>query len=427
MSQQHGTRQIVSWALYDWANSAYAVVIMTVFAPLVFKDYWAAELVPLESSKYWGTANSIASLIVAAIAPILGAIADRGGAKKRFLFLFAFLGIVMSGALQFVAQGSWGLALLLFVLATIGFSGSISFYDSLIGSITTEKKVDYVSAFGYALGYLGGGLLFALCVLMVKWYESFGFVSTDAAVRFSFFLVALWWLVFSIPLLIWVKEPPVKVAAAKGNMIILGFRQLAHTFREIRNLRVVFLFLIGYWLYIDGVDTIVRMASVYGKDLGFSNNVLIEAILVTQFVGFPAAILYGKLGERIGPKAGIMIAIAVYIGVVFWGYRMDTEGEFYVLAIVIGLVQGGIQSLSRSLYTRIIPADKAAEFFGFYNMLGKFAAVIGPAMMGWVGALTGDPRNSILSILILFVAGAACLYFVDVEEGKRIARELERV
>jgi UMF1 family MFS transporter len=398
---------------------------MAGFFPVFFKQYWGSTLESSQSTLQLGVANSVASLVIVFLAPVLGAIADRGSAKKKYLFIFALLGIVMTGALYFVQAGEWQAAVLLYVIATIGFSGSVLFSDSLIVNVTHEDKYDYVSALGYAFGYLGGGVIFALCVLMTQWPDYFGLSDSAEAIRLSFLLVAIWWLLFSIPVMLFVKEPEVVTKHAGLKVIKAGFIQLANTFQEIRRIRVVFLFLLGYWLYIDGVDTVVRMAIDYGLSIGFDSTHLIAALLITQFVGFPSAILFGLLGEKIGPKKGIQIAIVVYIGVVIWASTMDSVKEFYLLAVTIGLVQGGIQSLSRSMYARIIPVNKSAEFFGFYNMLGKFAAVIGPIMMGWVGVISGSPRIAILSVMILFVAGAIILHFVDVDEGRAMAREME--
>ena len=419
-------KKVISWALYDWANSAFATTVMAGFFPVFFKQYWNVGVEVTTSTFRLGFANSVASLIVVALAPIFGAIADRGGARKKFLLFFASMGIVMTGSLFFVARGSWQMAALLYILGIIGFSGGNVFYDSLLISVAPKSREDMVSALGFALGYLGGGVLFAINVLMTLRPGWFGLPDAGAAVRVSFLTVAIWWASFSLPVMFWVKEPETRDQSSGWTMVRSGLQQLQTTFAEIRKLRVVLLFLIGYWLYIDGVDTIVRMAVDYGMALGFPANSLIVALLITQFVGFPAAILYGKLGEKMGTKNAILLGISVYIVVTVWGRFMDSPSEFYVLAVAIGLVQGGVQALSRSLYSRIIPADRTAEFFGFYNMLGKFAAVIGPVLMGLVGVLTGNPRHSILAIIILFVGGGVLLYRVDESEGVRIARELEQ-
>ncbi len=404
--------QMVAWALYDWANSAYATTVMAGFFPIFFKKYWSIGLDVNVSTFNLGLANSVASIIVAAMAPALGSIADRGGYKKRFLFLFAFLGVLMTGALNFVAQGSWGVAMILYILGNIGFAGGNIFYDSLLVGVAPEEKFDVVSALGYSLGYLGGGLLFALNVFMVLNPAAVGLSSPDQAVRISFVTVAIWWALFSLPIMFFVNEPVPEKRASGKSAIREGFKELAATFGRIVRIREIFLFLIGYWLYIDAVDTIVLMAVDYGMSIGLDSNGLIKALLITQFVGFPAAIVFGKIGEKMGSKTGILIGIMVYVGASVWGFFMKEQGEFYGLAVTIGLVQGGVQSLSRSFYAKLIPPESAAQFFGFYNMLGKFAAVIGPALMGWVSVLTGNPRYSIFAVTALFLSGAIILCFV---------------
>ncbi len=400
-----GRRESWSWAFYDWANSAYATTVMAGFFPLFFKRYWDAGSDAATSTLHLGVANSAASLVIVLLAPLLGAVADAWGARKRFLLTFALLGVLGTGLLPLVAHGAWLPAALLYVAATIGFSGSVSFSDSLLVFVAPRQRWDAISALGYALGYLGGGLLFALNVWMTLAPATFGLADATAAVRVSFLSVAVWWFLFSLPLALFVREPrgvgTGAVAAVRG-----GLRQLAETFSHLRRLRNVALFLFGYWFYIDGVDTIVRMAVDYGLALGFDSNSLIVALLITQAVGFPAALAFGWLGTRIGPKRAIFLAIAVYAVVVVFAARMQQVGEFYTLAVVIGLVQGGIQSLSRSLYARLIPVEKTAEFFGFYNMLGKFSVVLGPVMVGWAGAVLDSPRLGMLTLLLLFAAGA---------------------
>jgi UMF1 family MFS transporter len=427
MDDKIATKRVISWSLYDWANSAFATSVMAGFFPVFFKQYWSTGVEVTTSTFRLGMANSMASLIVAALAPVLGAIADRGGAKTKFLLFFAAMGIIMTGGMFFVATGAWQVAVLLYVLGIIGFSGGNVFYDSLIVDVSPPDRTDMVSSLGFSLGYLGGGLLFAMNIFMTLKPASFGLADAGEAVRVSFLNVAIWWAVFSIPIMIFVKEPATTHRKSGWAMVGAGFRQLRTTFGEIRKLRLVFLFLIGYWLYIDGVDTVIRMAVDYGMSLGFEANSLIVALMITQFVGFPAAIAFGKMGEKLGTKTAILLGIAVYVGVTIWAMFMEKTAEFYALAVFVGLVQGGVQSLSRSFYARIIPANKAAEFFGFYNMLGKFAAVIGPFLVGWVGVLTGNPRIAIFSIVILFISGAVILYMVDESEGVRMAKALEQV
>ncbi|MES9919466.1 MAG: MFS transporter [Candidatus Thiodiazotropha sp.] len=412
---------MLAWSLYDWANSAFATTVMAGFFPIFFKQYWSADVAATESTFRLGLANSVASIIIVCLAPLLGALADQAGAKKRFLLFFAGMGIVMTGGLYLVAMGNWAMALVLYGLGVLGFSGGNIFYDALMVSVTQKQNYDKVSAYGFAFGYLGGGVLFTFNVLMTLFPASFGLADAAQAVRLSFVLVALWWALFSIPLFLLVEEP--SVGAQEKGWILAGFRQLVGTFGKLKQLRMAFLFLVAYWCYIDGVDTIVRMAVDFGLSIGFDANNLMVALLITQFVGFPAAIVFGEIGNRRGPKQGIMLAIFCYLMILLWAYHMEAVWEFYLLAIAIGLVQGGIQALSRSLYARLIPHDQAAEFFGFYNMLGKFATVLGPLLMGWIGVLTGDTRLSILSISILFIIGGVLLNFVDVEAGERAVQE----
>ena len=410
-----------SWAFYDWANSAYSTTVMAGFFPLFFKEYWADPNNPTHSTFYLGMANSIASIVVAALAPLLGSVADQGSTKKKFLILFAFLGVIMTGGLWMVAQGNWQMAVFFYVLATIGFASGNVFYDALLPGLASEERVDVVSSLGFGLGYLGGGLLFLVNVFMYLKPEIFGIPDGATAIKLSFLSVAVWWAVFTIPLILFVPEPKNNDTVDFKNAVRMGWIQLVQTFKEIRNMKVVGTFLLAYWFYIDGVDTIIRMAVDYGMSLNFPGESLIIALLIVQFVAFPAALIYGWLASKIGTKTAIMVGIIAYSFITLLGYFMTEAWHFYVLEILIGLFMGGIQALSRSLYTRIIPPDKSAEFFGFYNMLGKFAAIIGPALMGTIALVTGSARLSILSILLLFILGAFFLNKVDIEEGKRLA------
>ena len=416
-------RAVWSWAFYDWGNSAYSTTVMAGFFPLFFKEYWADPHNPNQSTFYLGMANSIASIVVASLAPLLGSIADQGSAKKKFLIFFAFLGVIMTGGLWMVSQGNWQMAVLFYVMATIGFASGNVFYDSLLPGLASEERVDIVSSLGFGLGYLGGGLLFLVNVFMYLKPEIFGISDGATAIKLSFLSVAVWWAVFTIPLILFVPEPKNYDAVDIKNAIQMGWIQLIQTFDEIRNMKVVGTFLLAYFFYIDGVDTIIKMAVDYGMSLNFSGESLIIALLIVQFVAFPAALIYGQLASKVGIKTAIMIGIIAYSFITFLGYFITKAWHFYVLAILIGLFQGGIQALSRSLYTRIIPVEKSAEFFGFYNMLGKFAAIIGPALMGTISLVTGSARLGILSILLLFILGAFFLNKVDLDEGKRLAAD----
>ena len=416
-------KAVWSWTMYDWANSAFATTVMAGFFPLFFKAYWADPDYPSESTFYLGMANSIASIIVALFAPFLGAIADQATAKKKFLFTFAYLGIVMTGGLWIVDKGYWQMAVLFYVLAALGFSGSNIFYDSLLPGVASEKKVDYVSSLGFGMGYIGGGILFLLNVIMYLKPDFFGIPDGATAIRLSFVTVAVWWAVFSIPVAIWVKEPEIHESVGIVSAVSLGWKQLKQTFKEIRHLKVVGIFLLAYWFYIDGVDTIVKMAVDYGVTLKFPDSALITALLMVQFIAFPCALLFNLLSKKIGVKQSVMTGIIGYGIITFLAYFMSQMWHLYTLATLVGLFQGGIQALSRSLYTRIIPKEKSAEFFGFYNMLGKFAAVIGPAMMGTITLMTGNIRYGIISIVLLFILGGFFLLKVNIEEGSRMARE----
>ncbi len=418
-------KQTLSWAFYDWANSAYSTVVLTAFFPILFGKYW---FVGENTTTPLGLADGISSMVIVILAPVLGAIADRGGLRKQFLFLFLSIGVVAVSSLSFVAHGQWQLALLVYVFSYIGFAGGNVFYDSMIVAIAPKEKLDMLSALGFSIGYIGGGLALLGCVIYAD-PQKFGIdmVRTPDNIRLVFLFIGVWWAVFTIPLLLFVKERKPAQRIAVGAAIRQGMSQLLHTFQAVRKLKVVFSFLLAYWLYIDGVDTIIVMAADFGSRIGFGHGDLIMAFLVTQFVAFPAAILYGKLGERIGAKAAILIAIAIYIGVCIYGFFINAVRDFYVLAIVIGLVQGGIQSLSRSFYARIIPANKSAEYFGFYNMLGKLAAVLGPLLMALVSHFTHSPRLSILSLIVLFVLGATLLLKVNEAEGVQMAHDLENI
>jgi UMF1 family MFS transporter len=396
--------------LYDWANSAFATTVMAGFFPVFFKQYWNAGVPATESTFRLGVTSGIASALVALLAPVMGAIADRSSSRVRLLLLATVLGASATAGLALVGQGHWQVAVILYVFASLGFWGGIVFNDSLLLHVAEPDEYDLVSGFGYALGYLGGGLLFAVNVLMTLKPGLFGLADASAAVRASFVMTGVWWLVFALPCVLFVEEkssarPVVGVVEAAR----LGFRELATTLGEIRRYRPVLWFLAAYWLYIDGVNTVIKMAVDYGLSLGFDSSDLVAALLLTQFVAFPSALAFGWIGQKLGPRRGIFIALTVYAGATCYAYFIESARDFYTLAVVIGLVQGGVQSLSRSYYGRLVPEGKSSEFFGFYNMMGKFAAILGPLLTGSVAYVTGDSRLGILSILLLFVGGGALL------------------
>ncbi|MEJ2586161.1 MAG: MFS transporter [Deltaproteobacteria bacterium] len=420
-------KAVIGWALYDWANSAFATTVMAGFFPIFFKQFWSVGFDATVSTARLGVANAVAGVSVALFAPLLGAMADRGTARKKFLLFFAFMGVIMTASLHLVARGNWPTAVLLYVLASVGFTGGNIFYDALLTCVAPKERMDVVSALGFSFGYLGGGILFAINVWMTLSPGTFGLAGPSEAVRFSFLSVGIWWAVFSIPLFLFVKEPQYQRPLRDESLGLAGFRQLQKTFKEIRHLKTIFLFLLAYWLYIDGVDTVIRMAVDYGMSIGLASKHLMVALLITQFVGFPSAIGFGYMGQRIGAKQAIFVAIGVYLMVSVWAAFMDSSLEFYILAIIVGLVQGGIQAMSRSFYARIIPVHKSAEYFGFYNMLGKFSAILGPALMGGVGLFIRSwgvrsilaSRISITSIAVFFIAGGILLTLVNEKHGRQ--------
>lgn len=410
--QQRDARAIRAWALYDVGNSAFATTVMAGFFPLFFKQYWCVDASPAESTFRLGLTSSLASAVVAVLAPLLGAVSDHSRSRKKLLAAFGSLGALSTMGLALIGQGAWLPAALLFALGTIGFACSIVFYDSLLVAVAAPEERSRVSSLGYGLGYLGGGVLFAINVAMTLSPASFGLADKASAVRASFLLVGVWWIAFMIPLLRRVEEPRASDAIAHESAFAVArsaFAQVASTVRAVTQTKQLGLFLLAYWLYIDGVDTIIRMAVDYGLAIGLPSSSLIIALLITQFVGFPAAIACGKIAVRFGEKRTILGCLAVYVGVTLWGSQMQTATEFYVLAVTIGLVQGGVQALSRSMWSRMVPPERAAELFGFYNMLGKMAAIVGPLLMGGVALLTNSTRISILSVTVLFIAGGALL------------------
>ncbi len=416
---QDSKKEIISWSLYDWANSAFATTVMAAFFPIFFSEYWSLGQDASVSTFFLGIANSTASLVVAVMAPFLGAIADSGSYRKKFLVFFAFLGALMTSCLWLLKSGQWGLAILFYVVACIGFSGGNTFYDSLLPCVASDKKVDFVSALGFSLGYIGGGLLFLINVLMYLMPNLFGISSSVEAVKISFLTVGIWWLVFSIPLLLFVKEDNNGKNTKISESCKTGAKNIVTTLKCLKFLKTTTLFLIAYWCYIDGVDTIIRMATDYGTSLGFSSSSLIVALLITQFVAFPAALLYNIFGKKIGTKNAILVAIVAYCIIALLGVFMTKEIHFYLLAILIGLFQGGIQALSRSYYTRLIPKENSAQFFGFFNMLGKFAAIVGPFLVGFVTLITKSNRIGILSLIILFAVGGGLLLKVDESKAEK--------
>lgn len=403
-------RKVLAWALYDWANSAFVTTVMVGFFPVFFKQYYQQD-VPAEVGTFrLGITNSAASLLVALAAPFLGAVADARSAKKRFLLLFTLLGAGATAALALLGPGEWTGAAVLYGLSVVGLSAALVFYDAFLPSVAEESSLDRVSSYGYALGYLGGGLLFLLNVLMFVSPAAFGLPDGVSAVKASFLTVAAWWLLFSLPLLFTVPEAP-----AGGDRLPLArvahdsVRAVIRTAREIFLLRNVGTFLFAYWLYIDGVNSVAKMAVDFGVSVGIESRDLMIALLVTQFVGFPSALLMGRLAARVGARRAVMGGLVIYGAVTLWASRMTSAAEFFGLAVAVGTVQGGVQALSRSIFASMIPPGRSAEFFSFFNLVGKFATILGPLLVGLTARVTHSSRAGIASAVLLFLAGGVLL------------------
>ena len=417
-SEKAYRKVINSWAMYDWANSAYVTTIIAALLPVYYSQVAGSTLEGNLATVYWGYTSTIALLITAILAPILGAIADYTGTKKKFLSVFVAIGVFFTALLYFVRTGDWLLASLLFIASNMGFAGGDMFYNSLLPHVAKPEDIDQVSTRGYAFGYLGGGLLLAINIAMIQLMTD-----KELAARLSFASVAIWWAVFTLPLLHNVKEPPTRQSTqAHINPISAGFKQLRQTFGEMRHYRQLFLFLMAFWIYNDGIGTIIKMATIYGAEVGLEQTTLIGALLMTQFVGIPFAFAFGWLAGRLGTKRSIYLGLGVYTLIAIGGYFLATALHFWLLALMVGTVQGGTQGLSRSLFGAMSPKAKSAEFFGFYGMSSRFAGIVGPLLFAVIGQITGSSRLSIVAIVIFFIGGALLLSRVDEAEGIRIAQ-----
>ena len=411
------SKEVISWAFYDWANSAFATTVIAGFFPIFFKSFWANSLSDTESTALLGLANSLSGFFILIFAPFLGALADITFRKKYMLVFFMLIGAGSTASFFFIYEGYWMIAVIAYILASIGFSGGNIFYDSLIIDVSNDQSRNQVSAFGYAMGYLGGGILFVVNVLMYLQPNIFGLASEIDAVLFSFLSVAIWWSIFTLPLIKFVKERKEEITSLSLTSTVKNsFFRVINTFKEIRQYKNLFYFLVAYWLYMDGIDTVVRMALAFGSDIGLASSELIVALIITQFIGFPSTIFFGLLAERFGLKILLYIGIGIYILICFGGLVISTIFGFYLLAGVIGLVQGGVQSVSRAVFSKMVPDGKDSEFFGFYNLVGKSAVIFGPMMMGLVSYLFSDPRAGIISLLILFIPGLLVLRMVEIKE-----------
>jgi len=405
--------------MYDWANSAFATTVMAAVLPVYYSQVAGGDLPGNIATVYWGYTTVGALLISAFLAPIMGAIADYSGVKKKLLLTFAALGIFATALLYFVTTGDWLMASVFFILGNIGFAISEVFYNSLLPHVAGPEKIDQVSTKGYALGYLGGGILLGINVLMIELMSD-----TLLATRLCFVTVSIWWAIFTIPILRNVTEPKVRENIGPHiNPFTGGFKRIRSTFNELRSYRQLFLFLVAFWIYNDGIGTIIRMAAIYGAEIGIDQTTLIGALLMTQFVGIPFSFAFGRLAKYIGAKNSILLGLFVYTMISIGGYFMETALHFWILAFLVGTVQGGTQALSRSFFGSMLPKSKTGEFYGFYGMSSKFAGIIGPLVFVIVSQITGSSRLSILSLIVFFIVGGFLLNRVDEKKGIEYAQE----
>ena len=423
-----GRPDLRAWAMYDWANSAYQTTIIAAVFPIYYFKVAAANLPEAVATSRFAWATTIAIMIVALVAPLLGAIADYAGIKKKMLGIFLGIGVASTLAMYWIQRGDWVLALILFVIGNVGVAGSIVFYESLLPHLVSEEELDSVSSAGYAVGYLGGGVLLAVNLLMIQQPAWFGLPSDGTAVRLSLASVGIWWLVFSIPLFRSVPEPAKKLESDErsgDNAFVTGVRRLIETFRELRVYKQAFLLLLAFLVYNDGIQTIIRMATIYGASLKIDESAMIAALLITQFTGVPFAFLFGHAAGIIGPKRAVFIGLGVYALITLLGYFMQTSTHFFMLAILVGMVQGGTQALSRSMFASMIPRHKSSEFFAFFGVFERYAGILGPLVFASMVDATGSSRNAILAVLGFFIVGGGILALVDVESGRKAARAAE--
>jgi len=387
-------KKYYSWVLYDWANSAYATIVLAGFFPIIFAEYFAASVDQSERTLYLGISNSMASLLLIISAPFFGLLADRFNKKKLFLLIFALVSIISTFLLSFISSNSFILASMLFSISLLGFMMSNVFYDSMLLEFE-NNKFNRISSYGYAFGYLGGGIAFVLAIIFL-YYAGESSMELIATKKIVFIFTSLWWLLFMLPLILFWEDK------TKPNISKLS---VIESFKELFSNKKVFYFLLAYWVYIDGVDTIIRMAVNYGLTLGFSSSDLLVALLVTQFVSFPGTLVILKISDFFSIEKAIMFCLLVYLGITYLAYNLYTTQQFYIVAIIIGFVQGGIQALSRSYFAALIPSNRSSEYFGIYNMLGKFAALLGPILVGLITFYTSDSRIGISSITIFFLVG----------------------
>ena len=392
------SKQEKSWILYDVANSAFTMLIATTI-PIFFRSLAEQEVSASQASGMWGITTSAAVLILAVLSPFLGALADYNGMKKKMFSVFLVLGV--AGLLLLSFSGNWIVYMLLFVLTRIGYSACNIFYDSMLIDVTDDSRMDRISSYGYALGYIGSCIPFAVGIALIL-LRPFG-LSTQAATQISFVITALWWVGLTVPLLRNVRQT--HYLERRNNQVSHAFSRVGSTLKKIRKNPALLSFIIAYFCYIDGVYTIISMATTYGGEVGISDSSMILALLLTQIVAFPCAIFSGKLAEKVGTLKVIRGSILIYCGICLFGFQLDKSWEFWVLAVVVGMAQGGIQSLSRSYFGRMIPKKESNEYFGFFDIFGKFADFFGPLIMSFCAFVFGSSTYGILGLLVLFLTG----------------------
>jgi UMF1 family MFS transporter len=418
------TPELRAWAMYDWANSAFWSTIVTAVFPAFFGSYAAAGMNGIDATSRFAWGTTAALTIVALTAPVLGALADHRPLKKRLLFVFMTVGVTATLLMATIGRGQWLYALVLFMVANIGVASTLVFYDSLLPHIAAPGQIDRASTAGFAIGFTGGGILLLINLAWILKPALFGLPDATAAVRLTFVSVGVWWLLFSLPLFRRVPEPPVRLEALRASGAGLAMAAAAaawKTFRELRRNRNAFLMLLAFLLYNDGIQTIIRMSSIYGAEIGIDQNAQIAAFVLVQFVGVPCSFGFGAVAARIGAKTAIFFALAVYVSISVLGYFMSAAWHFFALAFLVGLVQGGSQALSRSLFARMTPPAKSSEYFSFFAVFEKFAGIFGPLLFGASVMLFQSSRAAILSVIAFFVSGAIVLAFVDVEAGEAAA------
>ena len=410
------TREEKNWVLYDVGNSAFVLLVSTIM-PIYF-NYLAenAGISSVEYLAYWGYAASVATAIVAFIGPVFGTLADTKGLKKPIFITTMLIGGI--GCLVLGLARQWLIFLLIYIIAKVGFSGSLIFYDSMLGDITTEERVDNVSSQGYAWGYIGSCVPFVVCLGIVLGAERIG-ISTEMAMMISFAIVAVWWIGMTIPLLKIYKQK--NYVERQPKAVRNSFKRLGITLKNVKKEKKIFLFLLAFFFYIDGVYTIIDMATAYGTALGFDSTGLLLALLVTQLVAFPFAILFGRLSLRYDTEKLIMICIIAYFGIAIFAMFLKEQWQFWILAILVGMFQGGIQALSRSYFTKIIPAEKSGEYFGLMDICGKGASFMGTSVISLISQVTGNVSIGVGAISLFFVLGIIVFKMATTEEQEKMS------